>query len=164
MPTKYYDRFITGPASNEVRHCRVCGTRCEVVVYNHGPTGYAAAMAGHATYHDAHTCPHTEAEWHKRALKRLYNRKRLPTQGRSSSKPAPSLNLRSSILASAQVSQTLNSIPRMRQMKPSGFCGRWRYPTPTQPLTGHTTEAEELRFYLLERREASSSRIRTASS
>ena len=68
MLHKGYTYFVTDPASNEVKHCRICGTRCEVEVYSHGATSFASAVKREYGYHDKHTCPHAEEAWHVEAL------------------------------------------------------------------------------------------------
>ena len=69
MPQSRYDFFVAKPNSGETRHCLACGSECGTVRNVFGPTGWAAAMAGHFTNHDEFVCPHTNEPWHHQAVR-----------------------------------------------------------------------------------------------
>ena len=69
MPKKGYDYFVAEVYSGEDRVCLVCGTECRASRNVYGPTGFVSAMLKRSTRHDRFECPHTDEEWHQKALR-----------------------------------------------------------------------------------------------
>ena len=65
---KGYDYFIPNSDTVSEMECKVCGTVCDVERGVVGPRSYAAAMAKAYVKHDSFTCPHSEEDWHEKAL------------------------------------------------------------------------------------------------
>ncbi len=62
-----YDIVITKPNAKEALACTVCGAAMSVERNLPAWHGFASAMAGRASVHDAWTCPNSGEEWHDKA-------------------------------------------------------------------------------------------------
>ena len=69
MAYKGYDFFTTLPDSKEEMECKVCGCVCHVRRKVSGPMSFGGAIAGKNTLHDEFSCPNSDENWHKQALK-----------------------------------------------------------------------------------------------
>lgn len=80
MARKGYDVFFTEPGQAAGMTCRVCGTICDVDRNALGPTGWSMGMSSAKVLHDHFKCPHSEKEWHLKALELVIEIEQSPSK------------------------------------------------------------------------------------
>jgi len=76
------DRYTPDPGTHGIGVeicCGVCGTPMEVFRNALGPRGFAQAMGGGKSPHDAYTCPHRGEDWHEQVVALRQEAKKTPS-------------------------------------------------------------------------------------
>jgi len=63
-----WDYFTPAPGTEKKMYCRVCSDEMEVRRNVNSATGFAAAMGGIKTLHDAFSCANHDKDWHRQTL------------------------------------------------------------------------------------------------
>jgi CheY-like chemotaxis protein len=76
MSLKGYDYFTPDPGTIDEINCTVCGEICYVERGVNGYRSSAGAMAKIKVLHDCFCCPHSDKDWHEKALNLLQDIKK----------------------------------------------------------------------------------------
>jgi len=75
-----WDFFSPDPGKEESMNCRACGEIMDVTRNVDGPRGWASAMSGRKSLHDAFVCPHAGRGWHDQLIELLKLIRDTPSQ------------------------------------------------------------------------------------